>query len=170
MILAQRILNLVFVYVLCGVLLGAYGYQYLMHEHPCALCLLQRIGMIGVAIGPLMNMRFGIKMEHYAISLLSAIIGRIISLRQIALHICPEFPTFGEPILGYDLYVWAAIVFACSMFAVAVLLFLFGISRHREVPAFWHSGWEKSAWFLVGIITIANIITTVDLCGLGFCD
>ena len=87
--------------------MSGFGYQLITHEDPCPLCLLERLGMIGIGVGALMNLRFGLRVEHLGLSLLAAFAGRLVSLRQIALHVCPEFPTFGSPVLGFDLYVWA---------------------------------------------------------------
>lgn len=165
----QRIFNALFIYVLCGVLIGAYVYQYTMSELPCPLCLLQRLSMIGIAIGLLMNLRFGIKAEHYALVILSALVGRFISLRQIALHICPQFPVFGSPVWGYDLYVWAYIVFTCSAIAAAILLIIFGFTNHRHnKPKF--GFFEITAFTLVFLITLGNFVTTLMECGLTACS
>jgi disulfide bond formation protein DsbB len=164
----QRILNRLFIFVLCGILLSAYLYQFIERAEPCSLCLLQRLGMIGVATAILMNLRFGIKVEHYGLAILSALMGRIVSLRQIGLHVCPEFPAFGKPVLGFDLYVWAFIVFTCSIFACAVLLILYGYSKHHEHHPTW-GVFEKIAFWLVVLITFGNVINTLIDCGLTTC-
>lgn len=164
----QRIANLLFVYILSLVLLGAYAYQYIKQEDPCPLCLLQRLGMIGVGAAILLNLRFGIKVEHYGLAILSAMVGRFVALRQISLHICPQFPTFGEPVLGFDLYVWSYIVFNCSIFASAVLLILYGFSKEHEEPPSWELG-EKSAFYSLTFIALANVITALIECGLSLC-
>jgi disulfide bond formation protein DsbB len=168
MVALQRILNRLWIFVLCGVLIGAFSYQIIESEEPCPLCLLQRLGMIGIATALLLNLRFGIKVEHYGLAILSALIGRIVSLRQISLHVCPQFPTFGQPVFGYDLYVWAFIVFTCSVFAAAVLLIVFGFSGNRDVHPVWN-GWDKLAFAAVFLITLANIFTTFMECGLSPC-
>lgn len=164
----QKISNALFIYVLCGVLLAAFVYQFMRLEDLCPLCYMQRLGIVGIAIGLLMNLRFGIKTEHYGLCMLSALLGNAISLYQISLHICPQSPTFGEPIFGFDLYVWASIVFTCSMFAIAILLMLFGFSHHQTGKPLW-GAWETAAFTLVAIILLANILTTLIQCGLSPC-
>ncbi|MBM3184577.1 MAG: disulfide bond formation protein B [Chlamydiae bacterium] len=157
----QRILNLLFVFVLSLVLIASYVYQFTASTIPCSLCLLQRLAIFAIIIGLLLNLRFGIKAEHYGLSLLGAILGRSISLRQMALHICPlESPPYpGEPVFGFDLYVWAFIIFACCIVAIAVLLILFGFTNHRPVPA--SSGFfEKVAITLVAFIALAGAVIT----------
>ncbi len=164
----QRVLNLLFIYTLFIVLFAAYVVQYIKGESPCFLCILQRLGMIGIAAALLMNLRFGIKVQYYGLAILSALIGRIFALRQIAMHICPEFPTYGQAIFGFDLFVWAFIVFTCSIFASAVLLILYGFTRKKDFSPVWGLG-EKLAFWAVALIAISNIFTTLLECGLTTC-
>lgn len=63
--------------------------QMFFHEVPCTLCLLQRVGFIGIALGFLMNLRFGFYPSHYALVILSALFTSFVALRQIALHVVP---------------------------------------------------------------------------------
>lgn len=168
MALLQRILNLFFVYVLCLILLASYAYQFLLSEDPCSLCLLQRIGMIGIGSALLLNLRFGIKIQYYGLAILCALLGRIVSLRQINLHICPDFPSFGKPIFGIDLYVWSFIIFSSSIFACAVLLILKGFSKEDDYSPSWGFFEQLGFWTLFAIILSNGIITFMD-CGLSLC-
>lgn len=164
----ERSLNTVWALIICGVLAAGYCVQFLKHELPCPLCLLQRLSMIGVAMGPLFNLRFGIYSAHYGVSILSAMFGGFVSLRQISLHVCPGFPTFGEPVLGLELYTWALVVFACSIFIAAIMLFLPTASAQNSLRIKM-TIWEQLAFWLVLFMTTANIITTLQECGLGVC-
>ena len=156
----QRVMNLLFIYILFIVLFGSYLYQYFKGAQPCHLCTLQRLGMIGVACALLMNLRFGIKPQYYGLAILSALTGRLFSLKQIAMHVCPEFPTYGQAIFGYDLYVWAFIVFSCSIFACAILTIIYGYTKKKEIPPTW--GFPEGIAFLGGIlITVSNFFTTL---------
>lgn len=164
----QRILNLLFVYVIFFVLLAGYVYQYWLKNEPCYLCLLQRIGMIGIAAALLMNLRFGIRMQHYGLAILSTLMGRAFALRQIAMHACPQFPTFGHTIFGFDLYIWAFIVFSCSIFAEAILTIFYGYTKNKVFRPKWN-GPEKSAFWAIILITASNCISTLLDCGLSSC-
>lgn len=72
-----------------GVLAAAFGLQFVLHELPCPLCLLQRAAFIAVGIGFLLNVRFGSSPAHYGVVLVSAVAGAAMSLRQVLLHIVP---------------------------------------------------------------------------------
>lgn len=165
----QRNLNGLVAIIICGVLLSAYGVEFFWHEVPCPLCMLQRLCMIGAAIGCLLNVRFGIHMCHYGFTLLSSLAGGTVALRQISLHVCPGFPEFGFPVLGLSLYTWSFVVFVCTGLAVALLLFLYDPLKD-SVESFTFSKFGKFVFGLLFTVTAANVITTFLHCGFGPCQ
>lgn len=66
-------LNALSLYAVALVLAAAFAAQLVLHELPCPLCLLQRILFATLAIGPILNIRFGPRPSHYALSLLAAV-------------------------------------------------------------------------------------------------
>ena len=68
-------LNALGLYAIALVLAAAFAAQLLLGELPCPLCLLQRIQFALLAIGPILNVRFGPRPSHYAASLLVAAAG-----------------------------------------------------------------------------------------------
>jgi len=168
MLTSERFFNALVIFILCGVLLAAYSVQFFWHEEPCPLCMLQRLGMISVASGLLLNLFFGIRMSHYGLSLLSCLMGGVVALRQISLHVCPGFSVFGLPVLGISLYTWSFFVFVCSILAISLLLFLYRPTKSQEVPV--QQEWfSKFALMITSIVTVANIATTFFQCGFGVC-
>lgn len=165
----QKNLNALIVIILSGVLLGAFGIQFFKHEEPCPLCLLQRLGMIGVGVGASMNVRFGIQMSHYGIMLLSSIFGGTVALRQIALHVCPTFPLFGVPFWGLSLYTWSFLVFASTVLAVSLLLFLYDFKKESQDKAPLNELGSFAIWLLF-LIALGNVAATYFQCGLGPCE
>lgn len=165
MTLVSRLLNTLWILVLAGVLISAYFYQVEENQLPCILCLLQRLCMISVSIGPMLNLRYGSKPVHFSLSLASAILGASVSLRQISLHVCPTFSTFGHPVFGLSLYTWAFIVFVCSAIAISLLLFI--QTEEKRVPK--TNYFEKSAFLIMFLVAFANVITTFIECGFGDC-
>ena len=65
-------INALGLYAVALVLAVAFGAQLWLGELPCPLCLLQRIQFAMLAIGPILNVRFGPRPCHYAVSLLTA--------------------------------------------------------------------------------------------------
>lgn len=168
MISVQKNLNALLILILSGVLLSAYGVQFIYHEQPCPLCMLQRLAMIGVACAAVLNLYFGVRMSHYGLMLISSIFGGCVALRQISLHVCPGFSTFGFPVLGLSLYTWSFIVFVCVVAYVSMLLFLYDPSEREEMSTPLN-GWGKFSFALILCTALANVVTTFLQCGWGPC-
>lgn len=171
MLTLQKNINALIIYTISGVLLGAFGVQFIWHETPCPLCLLQRIGMISVAASLALNIKFGIRTFHYGLALLSSFFGGFVALRQISLHVCPGFPEFGLPVLGISLYTWSFFVFVCCVLAVALLLFLY---NDREIPEIETersiNRFQAISFWLIFLVAFFNVIATFAQCGLGVCE
>lgn len=167
-----RLLNVVALLLLALPLLGAFGIQIIMHELPCPLCLLQRVGMLGVAAGILMNVKFGIRPMHYGIAITAALIGAAVSTRQILLHIAPTIDGitgFGDPVMGLHLYTWALVVFMASILGSALLMiFTESDTSTEQIP---HSlnALEKAIFGLFILLALANTAGAFLECGLSPC-
>ena len=112
-------------------LLMAFAFQFVLHELPCPLCLLQRIGFFSMAFGFLLNLRFGLRPSHYAFVILWALFTSFVALRQIALHVVPGTGTYGSPFLGMHLYTWSFVV---SMGIIVFTTLFLGVDR-QYIPA-----------------------------------
>ena len=115
-------LNALSLYAVALVLAAAFAAQLVLNELPCPLCLLQRIQFAVLAIGPILNVRFGPRPSHYALSLLAAVAGAAFSTRQVLLHIMPGDAGYGTALLGYHYYTWALIGFAVAIVLLAAIL------------------------------------------------
>src|SRR3984957_1565002 len=115
-------LNALGLYGIALVLAAAFAVQILLAELPCPLCLLQRVLFSMLAVGPILNIRFGPRPGHYALSLLAAVAGATVSARQILLHIMPRDPGYGSALLGYHYYTWAFVGFAAAIALIAIVL------------------------------------------------
>src|SRR6201988_143247 len=115
-------LNILGLYAIAMVLIVAFAAQLWLHELPCPLCLLQRIQFAVLAIGPMMNVAWGPRPSHYAVSLFAAAAGFVFSTRQVLLHILPGDPGYGTALLGYHYYTLALIAFAAAIVLIAVML------------------------------------------------
>ena len=168
-----RKLNILFLIMICVPLIGAYGIQFGRGEFPCPLCLLQRLAMLGIACGAMMNVRYGIRASHYGMCMISAVLGACISTRQILLHIVPEPGNtgYGSAVMGMHLYTWALLIFMATILILGVV-FLFdsqfeskeATTKTRSVPAL-----GTAAFWLAFGVTAANVCTTFLECGFKQC-
>ncbi len=156
---------------ICGVLLGAYYVQFVEGELACPLCLLQRLAMLGVAFGAMLNLRFGIHTRHYAVSLISAVFGASVSIRQILLHIAPSDIGYGSTVFGMHLYTWAFIVFAVVVLLIGVMMFFEDQFENKEDHKSTKSLslFIKAVFLLAVFIAAANVVTTFLECGISEC-
>ena len=178
-----RILNLLGMVGLIGVIVAANIYQFYHHELPCTLCLLQRLAMIGVAIGAAMNLVLGPDPRYYGVCLVSALFGLCVSIRQILLHINPFFdkatglptldatanPAFGQPLLGVDLYVWGILIFATVILATGIILLFRGQFEPPKPEPQWLT---RIATIGVVALFAAAALESISVfleCGLGDC-
>ena len=162
-------LNVLALYALAALLAGAFAAQLLLGELPCPLCLLQRIMFALLAIGPILNIRFGPRASHYALSLLAAVVGATVSTRQVLLHIMPGDPGFGTALFGYHYYTWALIGFVAAIVLLSLVL-LFDRQFEKDPAA--HSAPSVIAhvavWLVIGL-TAANVTSTLLECGFKAC-
>jgi disulfide bond formation protein DsbB len=163
-------LNALGLYALAAALAAAFATQLLLHELPCSLCLLQRLQFTLLAIGPILNVRWGPRPSHYALSLLAAIVGAAFSTRQILLHILPGDAGYGTALLGYHYYTLALIGFAIAIVLLAaILLFDRPFDEDRTAPPVASGAFATSAVWLVIGLTALNVVSTLLECGFGAC-
>jgi disulfide bond formation protein DsbB len=163
-------LNTVSLYAVAAVLIVAFAAQLLLHELPCPLCLLQRIQFAMLAIGPIMNVRFGPRPSHYALSLFAAAAGFAFSTRQVLLHIMPGDPGYGTALLGYHYYTLALIGFAAAIVLLAAMLLFDRQFEPEAAPKFDAPDlFATIAVWLVIALTALNVASTLLECGFGAC-
>jgi disulfide bond formation protein DsbB len=154
---------------IAATLLGSLGYQFIMGELPCPLCVLQRIAFLLACVGPLgillapegEKRRLTLFARGFGLCILASLVGASVAIRQILLHIVPPDPGYGPPVLGLHLYTWALIVFACLIASSACGLLALP-DFPRPIPQ-----WASKT--LAGFIaTIAAIIALATFAMAGF--
>jgi disulfide bond formation protein DsbB len=161
--------NALSLYAVALVLAAAFAAQLLLHELPCPLCLLQRIQFAVLAIGPILNIRFGPRPSHYAVSLLAAVAGAAFSTRQVLLHIMPGDAGYGTALFGYHYYTLALIGFVTAVILLAaMLLFDRQFEPDREPAATPPAFAALAVWLVIGL-TALNVASTLLECGFGAC-
>src|SRR5882757_4390341 len=163
-------LNALGLYAVAMVLATAFGAQLLLHELPCPLCLLQRIQFAVLAIGPIMNIRWGPRSSHYALSLLAAVAGAVFSSRQVLLHIMPGDAGYGTALFGYHYYTLALLAYIAAIVLLAVmLLFDRRFEQDGAAQLVAPGAFAMSAVWLVIGLTALNVVSTLLECGFAAC-
>lgn len=165
----ENVLNILGLAAVTFVLFMALGLQFITDELPCPLCLLQRIGFFGIALGFLLNLRFGLRPSHYAVVLLSGVFTSAVALRQVALHVVPGTGAYGNPFLGMHLYSWC---FLLAMLVVVITTLMMGIDAQYFAQPQKSRSYRKTVnllFFILTVALLANIISVFLQCGIGAC-
>lgn len=165
-----KILNLLTLATILIIECAAMYLQIKLNELPCPLCLLQRIGLWGVAFGFLMNVRYGIRARHYGFALLAATYSGAVATRQILLHIVPGTGQYGFPVFGLSLYVWMFLISLSTIVGIAVLLFFQRTNQTEgETVTPWFTTIGKWLFILIVLAVFADMASTFLECGLTQC-
>jgi len=164
-----KLLNALALMAVDTVLALAFVDQLWFSDLPCPLCILQRAGLTAAGFGLALSVIFGPKPSHYGVTILGAAVGGAVSMRQILDHIVPGTGSYGNAIFGLHLYTWAFIAFALMIIGSAIMLLddrQFSraepmSSRLRPLPV--------TAVVTFILLAIGNVVSTVLLCGGGFC-
>jgi disulfide bond formation protein DsbB len=122
--------------VVAAVLTAALAIQYGSGELPCPLCLLQRVAMLGVCFGLMMNFRHGFSDRNLGVSLLFSVFLLVVSVRQTLLDIYPRpgHSYVGTAVLGLHMPVWSVLIAVALITAIALKLCIIGAEQGSQAP------------------------------------
>jgi disulfide bond formation protein DsbB len=163
------VLNIMGLLGISASLVIAFYYQLVGHELPCPLCLLQRVGMITIGFGFLMNVRFGIRSAHYGVALLGSLLTGAIASRQMFLHIMPGDAGYGLALFGLHFYTWAVVSALAAIIFISGLLMLKTWERPSPIQQQMHVLGKLVIAVFIFLIA-ANLVSTVLECGAGECE
>lgn len=162
-----RALNALGLLAVSLVLIIAFADQFFLSDLPCPLCILQRVGFLGVAFGLALNVKFGPRPGHYAIAILSAVLGGFISTRQVLLHVVPGSGSYGGAISGLHFYTWALLLYIIIIVGcAALLLFERQFAPAADTP---RTRLGVAALALIAALALGNGVSTVLECGSSLC-
>jgi disulfide bond formation protein DsbB len=157
------------VWVLIAILAAAFAVQLITGELPCPLCVMQRITLMLVALGPLhilVRARGGALTSRDAavgngIAIIAALLGAAASGRQVLLHILPGDAGFGSPVLGLHLYTWCLIAFTCQIAAGGAMLVAAGWLDEKPVA------WRATSATAIAFATVVavNLLSVIAEAG-----
>ena len=155
----------------CGVILAAISTQFTQHEMPCPLCMLQRMAMVLIGIGAIWmvgqarkgTLTLGGYVRCYSLMIFGALLGYMMSRRQVLLHILPGDPGYGGTVLGYHLYTWAALTFLIVLLYTAIML-LFVKGTFPIAPAGKGALWTSRiiVWFFWFVIALNAVLVFLE--------
>jgi len=172
---AARWLNIVAIFVVLTIITITLMQQFGYGLAPSYLGTVQRAALIGVAVGPILNLLWGMSPQHYAVSLFAAMIGGLSSGLQMlqgaqgTLTLDPN-----DIIIGLPIYEWALIVFVGAMVAIGCMLLWIkswaawdhGITNHRSPSR--AIAYMTIIWLAMYLVLI--IIQTLVSCGVSECQ
>jgi disulfide bond formation protein DsbB len=165
----SRLLNALGLIVVDTVLALAFVDQLWFRDLPCPLCILQRGGFTAAGFGLALNLIFGPRPSHYGVIVLGAAAGAAAAMRQILDHVVPGTGSYGNEIFGFHLYTWAFIAFSLMIVGSGLML-LDDRQFARTEP--WSNRMNVlplSAFATFLALAVANVISTLLICGGGFC-
>lgn len=164
----QLLLNVLGLLAVAAILSLTFYIQFVRGELPCPLCMLQRAGFMLVGLGLLMNIRYGISLTHYAMSILGALFAGKVALRQVALHVSDE--GYGDTFLnGWHYYTWSFVLAVLAVVAICVVMMLPHVSDRRHLS----KGLLKVGAFVAAfffLLVLLNFVFTFFQCKFGLCD
>ena len=166
------------VFGICLIILIALYFQFVLGELPCPLCLLQRLGLLGVAFGFLLNTYYCVRPIHYSLSLVSAVLTSFVSLRQITLHINSPVG-YGSSIFGLHMYSWTFVLCCVIVLYIAVVMSFprqYHLNKNKvliekvsEAKGKKTRLFTRIAFILFLFIILVNVISTFSQCGWSEC-
>lgn len=160
-ILSQGLVSLLIVWGVSAALIGALFHQIAFHDLPCALCWLQRFAMLAIVVSQsYLLIRISRSQPvslaetacAHGLSIVAALVGMSISLRQILLHILPDDPGYGGTVLGLHFYTWAFVLYFFSIAGSAIALALSNwLDREADT-------WRRAARWTVGLVAALVLI------------
>ncbi|MFJ8214963.1 disulfide bond formation protein B [Streptomyces sp. NPDC096033] len=154
----------VYVLGMCGVLFGGFFMQFGQAEYPCPLCMLERVGMMLSALGPMWILlrarrfgRIGVAdlATGYGFAVVASILSSFISARHVLLHV--NDTGYGGMVLHLHTYTWAWITFMLAAIASGLMLAFQKYLTPGEVR---FGRASRATLWIFGIFLVANLVSS----------
>ncbi|WP_397474947.1 disulfide bond formation protein B [Pusillimonas sp.] len=160
-ILSHGFASLLTSWAICAALIVALYHQLFNNDLPCALCWLQRFAMLAMLVAQTwillkIGKRQTVSIQDVALghglTILAALVGMSMSLRQVLLHILPGDPGYGGEVMGLHFYTWGFVLFFCCMAGSALTVALSNwLDRTADA---WHAAARWTMWLIAALILI----------------
>ena len=148
------------IFILCI----SYYEEFIYLNEPCSLCILQRFFIVGIGVPLTFNITGPICYRNISGSILSCILGSIVSLYQWSQLLINDGVSYAPKILSLPVYIWAAMLF----FGVAVVLLLLSCILQKDVFVK-RNLFSRISYCLFLIMVLSQIIVSFSKCGPFLC-
>ena len=168
-----KLLNIIDVFGISVIILIAFILQFSLNELPCPLCLLQRLGLLAMGFGFLLNVHYHARPSHYSLSLLAAAVTAFAASRQVFLHIVPGTGNYGDALFGLHLYTWVFIATTVAIIYISIVLSFWPqyTEKNLDIEAIEEPKSPRVKYFAHAVfilflgITLANVVNVFLECG-----
>lgn len=160
---------------IAAILTAAMILQYVSGELPCPLCLLQRLAMLGVCFGIMLQFRHGYSYRNTGLSMIFSLFLLIISVRQTLLDIYPRpgHAYIGSAVFGLHLPVWSILIAVALLVTFAFQLIIWGGSPQLHQKSLTQSPLLRALAAVLSlyviVIGVINFVSVGVQCGLNEC-
>ncbi|MCC6608717.1 MAG: disulfide bond formation protein B [Burkholderiales bacterium] len=163
-----RLVNALALFATCVVLLFVLYWQLVRGDAPGTLALMQRVALLGIGLGFLLNVRFGSSEAHFGIVIFSAAIGLLAAARQMIGYAAASGPALGAEMFGYHFCTWEVAGFFAAILLGAALLFIEGqfVEGVRDRRP---SGAAQAVGWLFVLVALAHVVVALLQCGFEAC-
>lgn len=147
-------------------LIMAFFYQFAVHDLPCSMCMMSRMGLYAISFGFIINLTKGRSSSNYFLSLIACLVSLAISLEFLVRHIVPGSSTFGSAVFGLHMYTWNFI----ATFLIMLYCAIAGIILNNKNTAIRKINFITKLIIAILMLTlITNAVSTFIECGLYTC-
>jgi len=163
-----RVISFLALFATCAVLLFVLYWQLVGGEVPGSLALMQRIALVGVGFGFLLNVRFGASESHFGVVIVSAALGLAIAARQMLVYAAANGGAVGPQVFEWHFYTWTLVGFFAAIVLAGVMLFIEGqfVEGVRDTRP---SGAAQAAGWLFVLVALAHAVSALLQCGFEAC-
>lgn len=153
-----RWLNILSILIAIAVMTMAITQQVGYGMPPSELGVLQRSALVGVCMAPILNLLFGMRPQHYALSLVAAVVGIMASGKEIIEHASGQLTVDpNEIVLGRPIYEWALVIFLVAIIGVAVFLLWIKSWMALDYGLVHHFGPSRT-WAFASIVWLVSYV------------
>lgn len=164
----MKILSVLEVVVITAIIAIEFYFQFSVHNmpRPISLILLQRLGLLAMGFGFLLNTHFHIRPSHYALSLLASVFTLLVSLKIISIHMLDPIG-IGPKLFGMHMYSWVFIISVIYIIYIAIVMSFSGqYDLHQRTSSEISESSNKVIRIITHIVFAVFILLTIISIGI----